>query len=69
MRYIKKAVQLHEGNQASFGKELNVSQSRISDWCNGISNVPAKHLIKITALTGGKISVEQLLSDHDYKEV
>ena len=67
MRFIKKAVKLYDGNQADFGKQLGVSQSVISDWCNGRHKVPAKHLVKICALANNEITIEQLLSDHDYK--
>lgn len=67
MRYVKKAVKLFEGNQEAFGKKLGVSQSIVSDWCNGRYKVPAKHLLKICELTNNEITVEQLLSDHNYK--
>ncbi len=68
MRFIKKARLKTRKNQKDFGEALEVSQSRVSDWESGVSKVPAKHLVKICALTKAEITVEQLLSDHDYKE-
>lgn len=64
MTHIKEAVKLI-GTQETVGKIIGVSQGVVSNWVKGKNKVPAKHIIKISELTKNKVTVEQLLSDHE----
>lgn len=61
---IKKAVALI-GGQTKTGRILNIPQQAVSAWININKQVPAKYINKISELTNGEVTIEQLLSDHE----
>jgi DNA-binding transcriptional regulator YdaS (Cro superfamily) len=69
MNYITKAVNLI-GGQTKTGKLLGgVSQASVWDWMNKYGQTPAKYIRKISELTNGKITIAQLLADHENNHV
>lgn len=64
MRKIEKAVRMI-GKQQKLASLLAVSQSTISDWARGKREVPAKYLRPISTLTKNKVTIKELLSDHE----
>ncbi len=66
MSNVQKAVVII-GGQTEMAQALGTRQSVVWRWLQR-GQAPAKHIYKIAELTKGKITVEQLLSDHDYKE-
>jgi DNA-binding transcriptional regulator YdaS (Cro superfamily) len=65
---VKKAVALI-GGQTKTGEALGVSQQTVSYWVVGQSRAPAKYFSKISELTDGKITVNELLADHENNHV
>ena len=61
--YIKKAVKI-VGGQTKLGNALGVSQGSVWDWINKYGQAPAKHIPRISDLTHGEVSVNDLLADH-----
>lgn len=61
--HIEKAVKLI-GGQTKLGKELGVSQGSVWDWINKFGQAPAKYIPRISELTNGEVSVNDLLADH-----
>ena len=62
MSNLKKAVELM-GGQTEAAVALGTRQSVVWRWINR-GQAPAKYIHKISELTKNKITVEQLLSDH-----
>lgn len=52
------------GGQTKLGKELGVSQGSVWDWINKFGQAPAKYIPRISELTNGEVSVNELLADH-----
>jgi DNA-binding transcriptional regulator YdaS (Cro superfamily) len=61
---IKKSIALI-GGQTITGSLLGVPQKTVSNWVNVSGYAPAKYIKKISKLTEGKITVEELLADHE----
>ena len=61
--HIEKAVKII-GGQTKLGKELGVSQGSVWDWINKFGQAPAKYIPRISELTNGEVSVNDLLADH-----
>lgn len=62
---ISKAVEL-VGGQTKLGELLGgVTQGSIWDWMNKYGQAPAHQIRKISKLTSGVITVDQLLDDHE----
>jgi len=64
MSHIEKAVKLI-GGQTKTGKYLDVSQQSVSKWVNVFGQAPAKYIRQISLLTQGKITINELLADHE----
>lgn len=64
MKAIEQAVKII-GRQEDLADALGVKQSYISSWINKFGQAPAKYINKISKLTKGEVTVEQLLSDHE----
>ena len=62
----KKSVDI-VGGQTELASALGTSQSVVWRWVQR-RQAPAKYIRKISALTKNKITIEQLLSDHENKE-
>ena len=45
--------------------EQKVKQNSVFYWVNKHKQAPAKYIKKISALTNGKITIEELLADHE----
>jgi DNA-binding transcriptional regulator YdaS (Cro superfamily) len=66
MQAIEKAVKKLK-TQEALATALGVKQSYISRWINIYGQAPAKYIKRISALTNGEVTVEQLLADHEKK--
>lgn len=64
MKAITKAVALI-GGQTKTGRLLGVNQQRVSSWVNENERAPAKHIKRLSELTNGEVTIEQLLADHE----
>lgn len=64
MRAIERAVKKLK-TQEALANALGVKQSYISRWVNIHGQAPAKHIRKISKLTNGEISIDELLADHE----
>ena len=64
MQAIERAVKKLK-TQEALAQGLGVKQSYISRWVNVHGQAPAKHIRKISALTNGEVTIEQLLADHE----
>ncbi|AUI88129.1 transcriptional regulator [Vibrio azureus] len=53
------------GGQTSLAKLLGVSQSHVWNWINRKRQAPAKYIRAISKATGGQVSVNELLTDHE----
>lgn len=64
MKSIEKAVKIY-GGQTKLGNALGVTQASVWDWINKYGQAPAKHISRISALTNGEVTIQELLSDHE----
>lgn len=55
------------GGQSVMALRMGVSQSAVWKWIQS-GKVPAKYIKRVSAMTNNKITVEQLLYDHEIKE-
>lgn len=63
MNNISKAVKMY-GGQTKLGNALGVTQASVWDWMNKYGQAPAKYIPRISELTHGQVSVDDLLADH-----
>tara|TARA_R110000751_G_scaffold262728_1_gene362020 strand:- start:5400 stop:5660 length:261 start_codon:yes stop_codon:yes gene_type:complete len=63
MSAIEKAVSLI-GGQTRLARLLGTQQTAVWNWVNRHSQAPAKYIPRISELTNGEISVNDLLADH-----
>ncbi|WKD23584.1 helix-turn-helix domain-containing protein [Pseudoalteromonas sp. KG3] len=63
MSAIEKAVCLI-GGQTKLAKILGVNQTAVFHWINRHGQAPAKYITRISELTNGEVSVNDLLADH-----
>ncbi|MCH2089759.1 MAG: helix-turn-helix domain-containing protein [Pseudoalteromonas sp.] len=63
MNNITKAVKIY-GGQTKLGNALGVKQASVWDWMNKYGQAPAKYIPRISELTNGEVSVNDLLADH-----
>lgn len=66
---IEEAVDLI-GGQTEVARNLStegkvVKQNSVFYWVNKHKQAPAKYIRKLSALTNGEITIEQLLADHE----
>ena len=66
MTAIERAVKASK-SQTSLAKKVGVSQSHVWNWINRNKCVPAKFIRSVSLATGGKVSVTDLLKDHEDK--
>ncbi len=64
MNAIKKAVEII-GGQTKTAKHFEIRQSHVWKWINVNGQAPAKYIKKVSELTDGKVSVKELLADHE----
>ncbi|PMK03335.1 helix-turn-helix domain-containing protein [Vibrio sp. 10N.261.55.A7] len=64
MSAIKRSTEIL-GGQTPLAKLLGVSQSHVWNWINRKHQAPARYIRAISKATGGKVSVKELLSDHE----
>lgn len=64
MSFIKKAVKVI-GGQTKLARLLKTNQSVVSHWVNRHQQAPAKYISRISALTNGEVTIQELLSDHE----
>lgn len=55
------------GSQSKVALELGTTQPVVWRWVQR-KRAPAKYIRRISNLTGNKVTIEQLLSDHEKKE-
>lgn len=60
---LKKYVNSSRGISAYLAKQLGVSPVMVSQWANGVKQVPAERCIEIEDLTDGKVTCEELRPD------
>lgn len=63
MSAIKKAVSI-VGGQVALASHLGIKPNLVWNWIHLLQRAPAKHIIAISRATNGKVSVNELLSDH-----
>jgi len=63
MSSIEKAVSLI-GGQTRLARLLGTQQTAVWNWVNRHSQAPAKYIPRISELTNGEVSVNDLLADH-----
>ena len=63
MSAIEKAVCLI-GGQTKLAKIIGVNQTAVFHWINRHGQAPAKYIPRISELTNGEVSVNDLLADH-----
>jgi DNA-binding transcriptional regulator YdaS (Cro superfamily) len=63
MSAIEKAVQLI-GGQTETAKIFGLKQGHVWHWINTNKQAPAKYIPRISELTNGEVSVNDLLADH-----
>lgn len=65
MSSIEKAVELI-GGQTKTAKALgdDLKQSHVWHWVHKFGQAPAKYISRISELTNGEVSVNDLLADH-----
>lgn len=64
MKSIEKAVKIY-GGQNKLGNALGVTQASVWDWINKYGQAPAKYISRISALTNGEVTIQELLSDQE----
>ncbi|WP_278403801.1 YdaS family helix-turn-helix protein [Pseudoalteromonas ruthenica] len=66
MSAIKQAVDLI-GGQTATAKTLafGVTQTQVWNWVNRHQQAPAKYIKRISELTNGRVTVDELLADHE----
>lgn len=63
MSAIEKAIKLI-GGQTKLAKILGTKQSVVFHWVHRHRQAPAKYIPRISELTNGEVSVNDLLADH-----
>jgi len=63
MSAIEKAVSII-GGQTKLARILGTKQSVVFYWINRHGQAPAKYIPRISELTNGEVSVNDLLADH-----
>ncbi|MEZ7278415.1 YdaS family helix-turn-helix protein [Pseudoalteromonas sp. 68 DY56-GL68] len=63
MSAIKKAVEII-GGQTKLANILGTKQSVVFHWISRHGQAPAKYIPRISELTHGQVSVDDLLADH-----
>lgn len=63
MSAVAKAIEII-GGQTKAAKLLNTKQNIIWYWINRHGQAPAKYIPRISELTNGEVSVNDLLADH-----
>ncbi|RZF94467.1 transcriptional regulator [Pseudoalteromonas sp. CO302Y] len=63
MSAIKKAVEII-GGQTKLANTLGTKQSVVFHWISRHGQAPAKYIPRISELTHGQVSVDDLLADH-----
>ncbi|MCG7570524.1 helix-turn-helix domain-containing protein [Pseudoalteromonas sp. CNC9-20] len=66
MSAIKKAVDLI-GGQTATAKNLGmgITQTQVWNWVHRHQQAPAKYIKRISELTHGSVTVDELLADHE----
>ena len=63
MSAIDKAVKII-GGQTKLATVLGTKQSVVHHWISRHGQAPAKYITRISELTNGEVSVDELLADH-----
>lgn len=63
MSSISKAVEII-GGQTKLASILGTKQSVVCHWLNRHGQAPAKYITRISELTNGQVTVDELLADH-----
>ncbi|WP_150138624.1 helix-turn-helix domain-containing protein [Candidatus Enterovibrio escicola] len=53
------------GGQTALAKLLGIRQSHVWNWINRKQQTPARYIRAISEATGGKVSIKDLLTDHE----
>lgn len=64
MSSIGKAIKII-GGQTALAAVFCVRATVVSNWVNRHGQAPAKYIRKISELTDGEVTIEQLLADHE----
>lgn len=63
MSAIERAVEII-GGQTETAKDFGLKQGHVWHWVNTNKQAPAKYITRISELTNGEVSVNDLLADH-----
>ncbi|MCS6159251.1 MULTISPECIES: helix-turn-helix domain-containing protein [Shewanella] len=68
MSAIEKAINII-GGQTALAKKLGIRQSYVWNWIHRHRQAPAKYIRAISSATHGLVSVDELLLDHETKDI
>lgn len=63
---LKTYTSKQRGNATRLSRDLNVDQSLISLWANGVRPIPAERCLEIEKITEGAVTCEELRPDVDW---
>jgi len=63
MSAIERAVEII-GGQTETAKGFGLKQGHVWHWVNTNKQAPAKYITRISELTNGQVTVDELLADH-----
>lgn len=63
---LKTYTNQERGRAASLGRELDIPSVLISQWANGIRQIPAERCLEIEKITEGAVTCEELRPDVDW---
>lgn len=63
---LKTYTSKQRGNATRLSRDLDVDQSLISLWANGVRPIPAERCLEIEKITEGAVTCEELRPDVDW---
>lgn len=63
---LKSFTEQRRGLATQLGKSIGVNASLISQWANGIRQIPAERCLEIEKATSGSVTCEELRPDVDW---
>ncbi|HHH0383830.1 TPA: transcriptional regulator [Yersinia enterocolitica] len=63
---LKTYTSKQRGNATRLSRDLDVDQSLISLWANGVRPIPAERCLEIEKITEGEVTCEELRPDVDW---
>lgn len=63
---LKTYTSKQRGNATRLSRDLDVDQSLVSLWANGVRPIPAERCLEIEKITEGTVTCEELRPDVDW---